>query len=238
VANLILNGYLQASGDGCGCASPAGQDSATRRLSLRCSPAYYQTIVETPSPIRVQTPGVPGASFVDLDVVANLIGIEFLQARTEGGPFVLCIDAGAAELTSDAITIPTGFVGGETMDVTIDQNPLVTVTFQAGDQTLAQVVARINAAFALAGLPTPRCEGLGLNQIVITAIECGPDSSVTVGPAPAIPFTTLAAAGNGTHLTVQGNLLVEFPPWPDAPTRIQVSGQGSISVLAAGRSSP
>ncbi len=245
MANLILNGYLQASGDGCGCTGASGQDRATRRLSLRCSPAYYQTIIDTPEPIRISTLGVPGDAFVGLDVLANLIGIELLHVRTEGGPMVLCIDAGPAELTSGALTIPTGFVGGETMNVAIDGTPVVTTTFSAGDQTLAQVVARINAAFALAGLPTPRCEAVGTTQIKLIGIACGADpsspadSSVVVSVTPvAIPFPTTTAYGTGSHMTVQGNLLVEFPPYPDAPQRVEVSGQGTISVLAAGRSSP
>lgn len=246
MANLILNGYLQANGDGCGCASPAGQDSATRRLGLRCSPAWYQTIIETPVPIRVNTVGVPGANFVDLDVLANLIGIEFLQVRTDGGPMVLCIDAGAAELTSGAIPIPTGFVGGEQLNFIVDAATNVLVTFDAADQTLADVVNRVNAACALAGLPTPRCEAVGANQIKLIGIACGFDpgapylASIVVIPTlpVSVPFPVVQAYAVGSHLTVQGNLLVEFPPYPDAPKRVEVSGQGTISVLAAGRSSP
>jgi hypothetical protein len=243
VANLVLNGYLQASGDGCGCAGP-GQDTATRKLALRCSPAYYQTIIETPTPIRVNTPGLPGDSFVELDVLANLLGIEFLQLRTEGGPFVLCIDAGPAELTSGPLTLPTGFVGGEILSVTFDSLTTINVVFDAADQGLLDVVNRINAACALAGLPTPRCTAVGSTQIKLTAIACGFDpvaptlASVFIGTTPAqIPFPVTQAFAQGSHLTVQGNFLAEFPQYPDAPRRVEVSGQGSISVLAAGRSS-
>jgi hypothetical protein len=96
-------------------------------------------------------------------------------------------------------------------------------------------VARINAAFALAGLPTPRCVAVGSNRLTITAIECGPKSEVLIGVAPAIPFTTVLATGNGSILPVAGTLLVEFPPYPNCPSRVEVSGVGSITVLAAGR---
>lgn len=242
MANLVLNGYLQASGDGCGCSAPSGQDVATRKLGLRCSPAYYQSIIETPVPIRVSTAGLPGAEFVEVDALAGFVGIEFLQVRSDGGPMVLCIDAGPAELTSGAMTLPTGFVGGETMTVAIDGGTPVVVTFQAGDQSLAQVVARINAAFALAGLPTPRCVAVGTTQIKLLGIRCGIDpaapanASVVVSATPAaIPFPTTSAYATGAHIPIQGLFVAEFPPYPNAPKRVEVSGQGTLSILAAGR---
>jgi len=232
MANLTLTGFLQAGGEGCGC--DGGSGSVNQRLGLRCSPGTYQTIIETASPIAIQTPGSAGDAFVDLAILGDLIGVEFLYVKTST-PMVLCIDAGSASLTSDPITIPTGFLGGETLTATLDALAPVVVTFDVGDQSLAQVVARINAAFALAGLPTPRCVAVGANKLTISAIECGPDSSVVIGAAPAIPFPSLSAAGNGAHIPVAGTFLAEFPPYPNCPTRVEVSGIGSITILAAGR---
>jgi len=236
MGSLVLNGFLQAGGDGCGCSDSSGGSGCTERLGLRCSPGTYQSILSTDAPIRVSTPGAVGDAFVPLAMLGDFVGIEFLYVKSNA-PIALCIDAGSASLTSDAITLPTGFVGGETMTVTIDQHTPVVVTFLAGDQTLAQVVARINAAFALAGLPTPRCEAVGTTKLKITAIECGPSSEVLIGAAPAIPFTTSLATGNGSIIEFAGTFMIEFNPYPDSPSRVEVSGQASISVLAAGRTS-
>ena len=242
MANLVLNGFLQAGGEGCGCGDSGS--GVTERLGLRCSPSVYQSIVETSSPIRVQTTGKPGDEFVDLAILGDFVGIEFLYLKTNS-PMVVCIDAGAAELTSDPLTLPTGFVGGETMTFVIDSVTTVVVTFLAGDQTLVDVVNRINAACALAGLPTPRCVAVGTNRIKIIGIACGFDpnapslASVVVVSSPAqIPFATSQAFAQGSHLDVAGTFLVEFPQYPDAPKRVEISGQGSVTVLAAGRTSP
>lgn len=50
--------------------------------------------------------------------------------------------------TSEPLTAggyPTGFTGGETITLAYDGLPNFTVTFQSGDQSLAQVVSRINS---------------------------------------------------------------------------------------------
>ena len=49
----------------------------------------------------------------------------------------------------------TGFGGGETLQVDIDNGGTITVTFDAADQSLTQVINRINAAAALAGVVGP-----------------------------------------------------------------------------------
>lgn len=54
----------------------------------------------------------------------------------------------AATITAASGTFPTLFVGGETLEVSIDGNPTQVITFQAGDQTNAQVRDRINSSVA------------------------------------------------------------------------------------------
>lgn len=56
-----------------------------------------------------------------------------------------------AEVTGVGASFPTGFAGGETLDLEIDGVPF-TVTFDVADQSIAQVVARCNADSAFAGL--------------------------------------------------------------------------------------
>jgi hypothetical protein len=54
-------------------------------------------------------------------------------------------DAAAATVTSGAGTYPNSFVGGETLTLGYDGVPNFTVTFLAGDTSIANTVARINA---------------------------------------------------------------------------------------------
>lgn len=71
---------------------------------------------------------------------------------------ITAIDAGVAAATGFALTgtptavllsgagvYPTAFAGGEVMTVQVTGQPAVQVTFQATDQTIAQVAARINS---------------------------------------------------------------------------------------------
>jgi len=237
-ASLNLQGSLEVGGD-CSAACSGSGDRTVRRLSLRCSPGIYQSVVDTPVPLQINTPGLPGASFVDLDVLDALTAIEFLYARTNS-KFYLRIGADEALLVGVGGTFPTGFVGGETLLLTIDTVP-VTVTFLAGDQTAAQCVARINAACALAGLATPRASLTASLQIQIRGTATGTAAQVSEGGgtgAATLGFPgSPTASGKGADVGVYGTLLQEFPVFPDAPTRIQVSGQGTIAVVAAGRSS-
>ncbi len=93
-----------------------------------------------------------------VDAPAEVVGVpvsqmfipngEALQLSVNGGgPAVAAIVANPAEVVSVA-TFPTGFVGGEVLDVRVlgmDQS----VTFEPGDQTIGDVVARLNAQLTL-----------------------------------------------------------------------------------------
>lgn len=57
-------------------------------------------------------------------------------------------NAAVGTITGTAGTYPTGFIGGETLELSIDGGPTQVVIFDAADQTLAQVVDRINSATA------------------------------------------------------------------------------------------
>ena len=61
------------------------------------------------------------------------------------GAVTATFTAAAATLTGSSGTYPTTFTGGETLGLTLGDNPEVVVIFQAGDQTLNQVIDRINS---------------------------------------------------------------------------------------------
>jgi hypothetical protein len=74
-------------------------------------------------------------------------------------------------------TYPTAFVGGETLDIEIDGAPLA-IVFAVADQTLVQVLARINYFAALASLPPVAFDNAG--QIRLKSPTTGLGSTVEV----------------------------------------------------------
>lgn len=66
--------------------------------------------------------------------------------KGDGVSLTATFTAAAANVTSGAGTYATGFVGGESLTLGYDDASDFTVVFLAGDQTQAQVIARINAA--------------------------------------------------------------------------------------------
>lgn len=241
-SNITLKGSLQIGGDACG-SSCGNSSNNVRPLSLRCGSGLYETVIDTATPLVIQTQGLPGAAFVDLEVLGDLTAIEFLYAESTG-PMVLRIGASEAQLTATGATYPTGFTGGETLNIVIDGTP-VAVVFDVADQTLQQVVARINAACALATLATPRAamsSPLG-GQLVIFGTLTGAQGSVEVvsGTASAdLGLTNGAVAvGGGDDVPINGLFIAQFPSYPNAaPARVQVSGQGRLSLVGAGRTNP
>jgi hypothetical protein len=242
--SVALKGTLTIGGGTCvsgGCGG-AG-DQSVKSLALRCaSGQVFQTVVETASPIAISTPGLIGAAFADLDILGDLTSIELLYVRTDR-QILLRVGAAPAVVTGVGGLFPTLFVGGETLTLTIDGTP-VSVAFLVGDQTAAQCAARINAACALAGLATPRAVVASSGQIAISGVLTGAQGTVVVTGgtgAAALGMTGLSAVGLGADVPVYGTMLIEFgvagQTSPPLPSRIQVSGLASITVVAAGTSS-
>jgi len=239
MASISLNGFLSVGGSGCGGCGGGGTngDGCVEQLDARCGLSFESAVRGS---MTVRTEGMPGDVFVPVAFVENLIGIEFLYAKTSG-PMVLCLGSEPAKLVSDPFST-TGFTGGEAMLIDF-QGTDVTINFEAGDQDLNAVVNRINAAFALLGIATPRASAEG-GRLVITGTACSVDpndleASTLVAaayPAP-INFANQFAVPVGSEIQVNGTLLVELPSYPAGPTSLQVSGQGSIEIIAAGRSS-
>jgi len=139
-----------------------------------------------------------------VDAPAEVVGVpvsqmfiphgEALQISVNGGaPAVAQVIANPAEVVSTA-TFPTGFVGGEVLNVRVlgmDQS----VTFEPGDQTISDVVARMNAELtlvrvdAVAGQIRIRTDLGGTNaHLEVT----GGDANTTL----AFPTSTALGSGN------------------------------------------
>lgn len=239
--SLTLKGTLtvDAQGSAIGCPPSKMPDRHVVGLSFRdCLEKHFQSIVETAVPLRLQTSGSPGDAFEDLDLLADFTAIELLYLRSDSR-IIARIDAAAARLVGSSGTFPTGFSGDETLDLEIDGTAFTT-TFEAEDQSISEVIARINSAAALAGLATPRAEqDAATSQLAIEGIETGSAGAVKVTGgtgASTLGFAdTPSAVGDGEDVPVFGTLLAELGREPDVPSRVQLSGNANITVVAAGR---
>lgn len=114
------------------------------------------------------------------------------------GPFTLTpggVLATSAQVDGVGGSYPTGFVGGETLTLEVD-NVAIAVTFDAADQTLDDVINRINAAAALAGLsdgsnPALPARTNGGSQLRLLSPTTGPTSEVDIQAATASVLTAL-----------------------------------------------
>jgi len=96
-------------------------------------------------------------------------------------------NAAVGTITGAAGTYPTGFIGGETLELSIDDGPTQVVIFDAADQTLAQVVDRINSSTASS---IARDDG---GQLALDSRVVGWGGSIEVVGGSAVPVFGLPA---------------------------------------------
>lgn len=227
--------------------SVTGQGRDTRQLTLgpggsSTGQRYFEAVASAQP--ELATPGAVGAAFEDLDPLDGLSEIQLLFLRSSA-QVVLRFYALPAEAQAVGGIYPTAFGGGEQLIAVID-GVTVTTTFDIADQSALQCAARINAACALAGLATPRASVVG-GQLHIdglaTAVGSGGvgqlsfsgTGSTRLGLAAGTSPTITEAQGQ--DVTVDGLALFELPRTGSRIlTKVQVSGQASLDVVAAGRS--
>lgn len=231
--NIEIVGQIIAGANGCGGCS--GDSTKVQALALGCAQAYSGAVVSTDVPLQISSP----LAFVDLPLLEQLGAIEFLFMKTTA-PLLVRIDAHEAELLGIGGVFPTGFVGGETFQFEVDAFAPVNVAFLVGDQSAAQVAARINAAAMLLGYTFLPASVDTSGQLKLKGVATGAEGSIDVtgGTAQAaLGFTAITndtAEGEGRDEPIGGMFLVEFEK-ARAPTRIQVKGTSSqVTLMAAG----
>lgn len=141
--------------------------------------------------------------------------------------------ATAAVRTAAAGTYPTTFAGGETLTLGYDGAPNFTVTFLAADQSLAQVVARINA---YAGFAFADSTG---GQLRLTGLQKGNGGQVRVVAASAggvltqLGLTVATTAGTGNVANVAAVTPAEIKVVVEAAVSgslVEVSSSGNLRV--------
>lgn len=125
-----------------------------------------------------------------------------LAFTPNGGATETTTAIAAAVATDTGIAFPGGgnlslYVGGEQIGITIDANPEVIVTFQAADQTAAQVAARINGFLGYTAVTTI----LAGTGIQIVGLVQGTSGRVVLRNVSGTPLTNIGQAPgtvNGT----------------------------------------
>lgn len=207
--------------------------------------------------VRVDT----SVGSVDFTRRASILGSSNFQYDLEpgqhldldigAGPVVATFNAAIASKVSGAGTYPTGFVGGETMTIVVDEGtpqqigPLV-VTFLAGDTTQAAVIARINLTFGFTLAITTSATVFHLDGRLRGTSGNVQVTSQDAAVATALAFNTTVAAGTGnvanidqvTFTEVQtvvqaavAGTTVDKPP--SGKLRISANSAASITALAA-----
>jgi hypothetical protein len=208
-------------------------------LSLQCAGGVqYQAAFGSQCPFAINS-----AEFSDLPFASQLSAIEFLYMLTNA-PLEIRLNGEVPELIggengAPPAAFPTNFVGGETLEIEISGQPAVTVTFDVADQSATQVVNRINAAWALAGLSPAPAYVAPSGQIAIMGFTTGDESTAAIlsGTAQAalgFAAPNVVAAGAGSDVSINGLALMEFGKM-NPVHRLQVKGNASqVSLMAAG----
>lgn len=114
----------------------------------------------------------------------------------------------SASVAATGATYPTGFAGGEQLAFNVD-GTAVTATFEDADESITQVINRLNAAAALAGLQTPVWSNQG-GQLLLTSPTTGSGSTVSVtgsATATALGFSSTVSA-TGANATPNTSKIV------------------------------
>ena len=229
---VTLSGQIVVGGTGC--PDPcAAVSSKIQGLSLSCPGAAFQCVVSNDVPCAIATVGVVGAQFVDLPVTDALDLIQLIYVRTNVA-MRLRIGAAPAELVSTGLALPLS--GGETLIANVDGQAAVTTTFTAAT-TAQQLANEINAAAALLGQVPPASVNAA-GALVLSGVLTGVQGSVNVTGGTgqvALGFASGAndtAVGVGADVDVNGAFLLEIGVVGVA--RIQISGQGTLEIFAAG----
>jgi hypothetical protein len=229
---VTLQGAIAVGGGNCGCSG--GSSSKVQGLGFACNAATYAAIVSTDCALAVATVGAIGQNWRDLPALEGLSVIQLLMVKGSS-PFRLRLGADVAKLVGTGGTFPTSFAGSETFAFEAD-GVLVSVVFTSGAQTAAQVALQINQAALAAGLDYLPASVLTSGQLQLAGKATGVQGSIDITTANAtIGFAsaTALAVGAGADVDSQGLFLNQFES-SSAPARVQISGNVSIEVFAAG----
>lgn len=224
--SLVLDGHISVGGEGCGCSDSSGVSSTVRGLSLACQ-SSFDAIKSTDCAVQIATLGSVGQAWAELPV--TLSAYKFLSLKSSAA---VKLRIGAAPATALGVggTFPATGLNAVSWNLTID-GVAFTVTFAGASLSAQQVANQVNAAAALAGLSFQPASVVN-GQLKLSGLNTGTQGALTTAVQAALGFAAATVAGAGADLDVWGSFLQQFG---DAtPTRIQISGNAKVEILAAG----
>lgn len=193
------------------------------------------------TPRVVSTAGAVGAAFSQLETPVAQVQRMIVDLRA-GADVVMRLSGAVAKVTGGT-SAPT-FSGGETLVLNVDGAGNVTTTFEAGDNTLALAVKRINYAH---GLPVA---SLVANALTLSGSLTGGAAAeargwqrgkivVVSGSAlSALGLTAGTTYGAGDDLRLGAGMQQFAFATGALPTRVELSGSASASrFVIAGKAS-
>ena len=224
---------LSPAPDGCDDGISASVDFSDRGRGA----TYPLGIVQ--QPMQLATAGNPGAVFVAVPTppVVQAIGMQ------ASAPVCVRYNGAPAKVTGSGAAFST-IAGADSFTLAVD-NVSTSVVFEAGDTTLAAVIARINA---LAGAIIASADTTG-TQLVLTGARSG--GAAALARAMQYGFITLSGSALGKLGLVAGTTygsgddrttarLYDEPSTtsPTGPvTKIELSGTASVALAIYGRAS-
>lgn len=226
---LVLDGHLSVGGDGCGC-TDGSMSNTTRGLSLECSSQSFDAIKSTDCAVQIATLGSIGQNWVELPIT---LGMYRLLSLKSSAAVRLRFGAAPAVIAGSGGAFPATTINTSMFAFTADAVP-VSFAFVGASLSAAQVAAQINAAAISAGLDFLPAAVTDAGQLTLSGKKTGVDGSlaITTGIAAIGLPTTVAVKGSGSDLDVWGAFLIQFSQ--TGPSRIQISGNAKIEILAAG----
>lgn len=138
------------------------------------------------------------------------VGDQLSLTTDIGGPVLsTALAAVVATVAGGAFTTPTLFTGGEQFGLTIDDQAEVIVTFQAADQLVADVVARINLVLGQT-VATVNAGDFDLTGIVVGTAGSVTIRSITAGVLATLGHAAATTAGTGTVANINQVTAVEL----------------------------
>lgn len=152
-----------------------------------------------------------------------------LEVDTVAEP-VATFDATAGTHVAGAGTFPTLFGGGETLEVAFDGGATQTVAFAAGDQSLAEVLIKINTSI-IGGYAI---ESAGKVSLVSDTMGLGSRAAVIGGTGAATIGYAAPGFTDGTSTAGVDNIAavtpLEFKTWVESVTTAEVTVNGDSTV--------
>lgn len=215
--------------------------SRTKRLMISRVDTSVGTVAF--SPLAVITGSVAGPF--------NLAVGDLITATTNtGGPDSSTALTAAAASVAGSVFATTGFVGGETISITIDNNAAINVVFTAADQTAAQVAARINlvlgftsataagGAVTIAGLIQGTSGRVILANVTTGTLALFGHAAGTtagtgsVGNIDAVTATEVAAIGNASAALTSINVAMRATSDGRVVVYCSSAGTGTINITS------